>query len=57
MPREKILVATRILQVVIQGHKHSPIKLLSPEEVQELVPILNMDGVDVQPLIMPFFRL
>ena len=28
-----------------QGHKHSPAKLLSPEEVEELVPILNMEGV------------
>ena len=28
-----------------QGHKHSPMKLLTPEEVEELVPILNMDGV------------
>ena len=55
MPRQKILLATRIIQVVLQGHKHSPIKLLSPEEVQELVPILNMDGVDVQTPIMPFF--
>ena len=54
MLRQKIFVATRILQVVIQGHKHSPMKLLGPEEVQELVPILNMDGVDVQPPIMPF---
>jgi len=28
-----------------QGHKHSPAKLLSPEEVEELVPILNMEGI------------
>ena len=52
---QKIFVVTRILKVVLQGHKHSPIKLLGPEEVQELVPILNMDGVDVQTPIMPFF--
>merc|ERR1711970_788295 len=28
-----------------QCHKQSPAKLLSPEEVEELVPILNMDGI------------
>ena len=28
-----------------QGHKHSPAKLLTAEEVEELVPILNMEGV------------
>ena len=30
---------------VPQGHKQSPAKLLTPEEVEELVPILNMEGV------------
>jgi dimethylglycine dehydrogenase len=28
-----------------QCHKQSPMKLLTPEEVEELVPILNMDGI------------
>lgn len=28
-----------------QTHKQSPMKLLTPEEVEELVPILNMDGI------------
>jgi len=28
-----------------QGHKQSPMKLLSPEEVEALVPILNMEGI------------
>jgi len=28
-----------------QGHKQSPMQLLSPEEVEALVPILNMEGI------------
>lgn len=28
-----------------QCHKQSPMQLLTPEEVEELVPILNMDGI------------
>ena len=28
-----------------QEHKPSPAHIITPEEVQELVPILNMDGV------------
>ena len=28
-----------------QEHKPSPAHMITPEEVEELVPILNMDGV------------
>ena len=30
------------------GHKDAPMKMLNPDEVAELVPILNMDGVGFQ---------
>ena len=39
-----------------QGHKHSPAKLLSPEEVEELVPILNMEGVKLQSIQIVFVK-
>ena len=32
-----------------QGHKPAPMRLISPDEVAELVPILNMNNVSIMP--------